>query len=248
MRHAEFARQRLARRVEVDADDHVGARHARTLDHIEPDAAEPEHHDIRTRLDLGGVDHGADAGGHAAADVADLVERRVFTNLRYGDFRQHREVREGRASHVVIQRLAVEREAAGAVGHHALALRCANGGAEIGLARQAGFALPAFRRVERNDVIALLDARHARPDVDDDAGTLMTQDRRKETFRIRARTREFVGVTDTGRFDLDQYFAGLRSRQAARSPRPTARLRYERQQHERPRLPPLNYGNGYRRL
>ncbi len=41
MGHAELARQRLARRVEVDADDHVGARHACALDHVQPDAAKP---------------------------------------------------------------------------------------------------------------------------------------------------------------------------------------------------------------
>jgi hypothetical protein len=110
VRQAEFARQRFARRVEVDAYDHVGARHARALDHIEPDASESEHDDICARLDLGRVDHGTDTGGHAAADVAHLVERRVVTNLRNGDFRQHREIRKGRASHVVIERFAVERK------------------------------------------------------------------------------------------------------------------------------------------
>ena len=31
-------------------------------------------------LDLGRVDDGADAGGDAAADVADLVERRVLAD------------------------------------------------------------------------------------------------------------------------------------------------------------------------
>ena len=66
-------------------------------------------------------------------------------------------------------------------------------------------------RVERNDVIALLHARHAGTHVDDDARTLVTQYRGKETFRIGTGTGEFVGVTNTGRFDLDQHFARLRS-------------------------------------
>ena len=47
------------------------------LDHVEADAAEAEDDDVRARLDLGRVDDGADAGGDAAADVADLVEGRV---------------------------------------------------------------------------------------------------------------------------------------------------------------------------
>src|SRR6185436_12851212 len=134
VRQAELARKRLARRVDVDAHDHVGAGHPGTLDYVEPNSSKAEHHDIRSRLDLGRIDHRPDTRGHSAADVADLFERRVFPDLGHGDFRQHREVREGRASHVVIQRLAVERKAAGSVGHHALALRRPNSRAEIGLA------------------------------------------------------------------------------------------------------------------
>ena len=149
-----FSAMARLRRIEVDADDLVGADHARALDDVEPDAAEAEHRDVGAGPHLGGVDHGADAGGHAAADVADLVERRVLADLRQRDLRQHGEVREGRAAHVVEHVVAVAAEAAGAVRHHALALRGADRGAEIGAPRQAGFALPAFRRVERDDVVA----------------------------------------------------------------------------------------------
>ena len=92
-------------------------------------------------LDLRRVDHRADAGRHAAADVADLVERRVRVDLGDRDLGQHGEVGEGRAAHVVVQLLAAEREARRAVRHHALALRGADRRAEIGLARQAGRAL-----------------------------------------------------------------------------------------------------------
>src|ERR1700681_1630099 len=216
MSHAELARERFARGVEVDTDNHVGAGHASALDDIEPDAAEPEHHDIGSRLDLGGVDHRADTGGDAAADVADLVKGCIFANLRQGDFREDGEVGEGRAAHVVIHGFAVEGESAGPVGHHALALRRANRSAKVGLARQARLALPAFGRIERNDVVALLDTRHAWAHVDHDAGALVTQDSRKEPFRIGAGTREFVGMADAGRFDLDQHFARLRSSQLHR--------------------------------
>ena len=67
----------LLGRIDVDPDDAVGAGHARALDDVEPDPAEPEHHDIVAGLDLGGIDHRADPGGHPAADVTGLVERRV---------------------------------------------------------------------------------------------------------------------------------------------------------------------------
>src|SRR6185369_16434274 len=47
VRHAEPPPDRLARRVEVDADDLVRADHARALHDVEPDAAEPEHDHVR---------------------------------------------------------------------------------------------------------------------------------------------------------------------------------------------------------
>src|SRR5712691_3235668 len=131
------------------------------------------------------------------ADVADLVERRVLADFCHRDLRQHGEVRECRCAHVVMNnRLASKRKARGAIGHQALALRGADRGAEVGLARQARRALPAFRRVERNDVIALLHAGHAWPDVDHDAGALVAEHRREQPFGVGAGERELVGVTD----------------------------------------------------
>ena len=102
-----FSRHLGLGRVEVDADDLVGADHARALDHVEADAAEAEHRDVGAGPDLGGVDHRADAGGDAAADVADLVEGRVLADLGERDLRQHGEVGEGRAAHVVEDGVAV---------------------------------------------------------------------------------------------------------------------------------------------
>ncbi len=156
--------------------------------HVEADAAETEDDRGRADLDLGRVDDGADAGGDAAADVADLVEGRVRIDLGDGDLRQNREVGEGRAAHVVVDLVLADREARRAVRHQALALGGANRGAEVGLARQAGRAFAAFRRIERNDVIALLDRGDARADIDDDAGTLMAEDRRETGLPDRRRT------------------------------------------------------------
>src|SRR5256885_8741041 len=62
MRDAEFLGERLARRIGIHADDHAGAGHARALHDVESDAAQAEYHDVRARLDLGGVDHRAYAG------------------------------------------------------------------------------------------------------------------------------------------------------------------------------------------
>ena len=187
MRHAELLGDLLALRVEVDADDHLRADQAQALDHVQPDAAETEHHAACAGLDLGRVHHRADAGGDAAADVADLLERRVLADLRQRDLRQHGEVRERRGAHVVHHRRPVAREAAGAVGHHAAPLRRTDRHAQVGLAAEAVFALPAFRRVERDDVIALLQRRHARADLRHDAGALMAEDRREYVPRDRRR-------------------------------------------------------------
>src|SRR3546814_16624697 len=62
-------------------------------------------------------------------------------------------------------RLPLVAEAAGAVRHHALALGRADGGAQIGLARQAASALAAFRRVERDHMVARLHNGDARPPI-----------------------------------------------------------------------------------
>ena len=87
MGHAEFSRQSFARGVEVDADDLVGAGHARALHDIEAYAAKAENHHVGARFNLGRVDHRTDAGGDAATDVADLVEGRVLADFCQGDFR-----------------------------------------------------------------------------------------------------------------------------------------------------------------
>ena len=207
MGHAEAFAPRLLAIVQVNADDHVGAGQPQALDDVEADATKSEHDRCRTSLDLGGVENGADAGGDAAADVADLVERRVRIDLRHGDFRQHGEVRERRATHVMKNPVLADREARGAVGHHALPLRGADRGAEVGLARQAGWALAAFGRVKGNDVIALAQARHPGPDIDHDASPLMAENGGKQALRIGAREGEIVGVADARRLDFDQDLA-----------------------------------------
>src|SRR5205823_7778829 len=106
---------------------------------------------------------------------------------------------------------AAEREAAAAVRHHALALGRADRLAEVGLAAEAVFALPAFRGVERDDVVALGEAGHARPDIDDDAGALVAEDGGEQPLRIGARAGELVGMAEAGRLDLDQRLAFTRA-------------------------------------
>src|SRR6516164_6243793 len=107
--------------------------------------------------------------------------------------------------------LAREREAAGAVRHYSLTLGGADRRTKVGLARQTRGALPTLGRIERDDVIALLHARHPGPNIDHDARALMSQDGRKQSLRICPGKRELVGMADAGGLDLDQHFAGLRT-------------------------------------
>ena len=156
VRHAKARAPRLLRVVHIDAYDHVRAGELEALDHVQPDATEAEHDRRLAWLNLRRVEHRANAGRHAAADVADLVERRVVPHFRQRDLGQHGVVGERRAAHVVEDLLALVGEARGAVRHQALPLRAADGGAQVRLARQARRALAAFGRVQGDDVIALL--------------------------------------------------------------------------------------------
>src|SRR6185312_4876330 len=201
--------ERLAPRVEVDADDLVRANQARSLNDVEADAAETEHDDIGARLDFRSVDDCADTGGHTATDVTDLLERRILANLRERDLRQHGVVGESRAAHIVVDHLAADREAAGAIRHYTLALRRPDRRAEVGLARQAGLALPALRRIERNDVIALFQRGDAWSDIDHDSRALVSEDHREEALRVRTRAGELIRMADPARLDLDQDLPAL---------------------------------------
>jgi hypothetical protein len=113
----ELFRQRFAAGVQVHTNDLFGADHPQPLDHIQPNPAEPEHHGPGAGLHLGGVHHRTDPGGDAAADVADLVERRVWPDFCQRDLRQHGEVGEGRGAHIMGERFAAAGKAAGPVGH-----------------------------------------------------------------------------------------------------------------------------------
>ncbi len=111
----------------------------------------------------------------------------------------------------MVDRLALVAEAAGAVGHHALALGSADRGTEVGFLAEAAFALAAFRRVERNDVISRLHRDHAGAHLADDAGALMAQDRWKKSFAVQAVERVGIGVADARRLDFDEDLAGFRA-------------------------------------
>ena len=89
VRHAEFSAKGLAVRVEVNPDNLVGPDQSGALNHVQSDPAESEDHNVRAGFDFCRVDYGADPRGDATADVAHLVEGRVFANLGERDFRHN---------------------------------------------------------------------------------------------------------------------------------------------------------------
>ena len=112
----------------------------------------------------------------------------------------------------MVQRLALVRKARGAVGHDAFALRGANGHAQVGFARLAKQTFAALGGVERNDVVARLNAGDPFAHLDHNARALMAQHDRKQPFGVFARERESVRVADAGVRDLDQHLTLARWR------------------------------------
>ena len=80
------------------------------------------------------------------------------------------------------------------------------------LAGQAELALAAFGRVERDDVVAQLERRHAFADLDHHAGAFMAEHGGEQALGVVAAEREGVRVADAGVGDLHQDLAALRGR------------------------------------
>ncbi len=212
MGHAEALGHFLAAIVDIDANDHVGARQPQALHDVQTNAAEAKDDAVCPLLNLRRVHHRADAGGHAATDIADLVERRVLTDFRRCDLGHHRVVRKGRRAHVVQDRIAIQcRESARPIGHQALPLRRPDRLAKVRLWVQAVLTFPTFRGVQRDDMVARFQRFDARAAFDDDSGALMAKDRGEHAFGVSARKGKLVCVANAGRLDLNQNFALTRA-------------------------------------
>ena len=93
--HAKLPTQCLSGRVEVDTYNTCGTDHLGTLNHIEANTAQAKHSNGGARFYLHSEGHRTNTCGHATADIANLVKRRIFTHLRQRDLWKHRIVREG---------------------------------------------------------------------------------------------------------------------------------------------------------
>ena len=106
----------------------------------------------------------------------------------------------------MVDRVVAEPETAGAVGHDSASLGFADRLAEIGLARQAVFALAALRRVQRDNVVSRREPRHSGADLDHHAGAFVAQNGGEEALGIQTGQGEGVGMAYPRRFDLNQDF------------------------------------------
>ena len=144
---------------------------------------------VEPGLDLGGSERRAEPGREAAGEQRGAVERRLGVDLRERDLRHHRVLGERRGAHEVAQRLAVARQARGAVGQVALVLLLADREAQVRARAAAVDALAALRREQRHDVVAGRDERHVLPDALHDAGALVAEHARRVAGRVGAARR-----------------------------------------------------------
>ncbi len=185
--HAKLFAQRGAGWVEVDTNNARGAHHFSALNYIETDTTQTKYSHCGTGLYLHGEGNCANASGYTTADIANLVEGRIFAHLGQTDLWQHCVVGERGATHIVQYGLAFKRESAGAVGHYALPLSGANCLTEVGFGVEAEITFTTFRCIQRDYMVARLQIFNARPYIDHYTCALMAQNRRECTLGVIAR-------------------------------------------------------------
>src|SRR5205085_7750307 len=184
-----------------------------TCDRAQADHARTEDDARGSRLDLRGVDRGAEPRRQPACEETRAVEWSIVAHLGERDLGHDGVLGERGSSHEMADRLAVARQPGRAVGQVALVLLVADREAEIRARVAAVDALAALGREERDDVVAGREGRDAVADAFDDACALVAEHRRRVTGGIRAGSGVQVGVADAARDEPDEHFAGVRLRE-----------------------------------
>ena len=194
--------------VDVDRDDPAGVQQPGALDHVEPDAAAPEHGDRHAGCRGWVVDHRAHAGRDRAADQrrhlgGHAVGNRIARLLR----RDHRLSEHAELGHLVDVVVTVVQP------DRAVELPPARrhvGVADVGIPRAAGPAVSAVGDEGHDAPVAGLYRRHAGADLHDRAGSLVSQHRRQRERRARAGDDVVVAGAYPRGARLDADFARLR--------------------------------------
>ena len=110
-------------------------------------------------------------------------------------------------------RLAVARQAGGAVGQVAAVLLLADGQAEVGLRAETVHALTALGGEQGHDAIPGREAGDVLADAFDDSGALVAQHGRRIAGWVHARRGVHVGVADAAGLQTDEHLTCARLRQ-----------------------------------
>jgi hypothetical protein len=205
VRSAERAGGRQLRGNPVDGHDRGRTGQPRALDHVDAHPAAPDHRDAGARLHLGGIDDGADAGHHAAADKRGHLEGHRPVDPYHRLHGHHGLLGEGADAEP-------ERHLARGVGQR----RGQPGpgppdlGAELRLAAEAEPAPAAGRYPDEDHVIAWLDHGHAGADRHDLARALVAKGRGQLSRAQGAVLDGPVGMADAAGLQRDQDLAGTR--------------------------------------
>ena len=194
----------------IDRDDALGARQPCADHSTETDQTAAEDDCRRAALNLSGIERCADAGREATGKRSAAIERCLWIYFGERDLGHHGVLREGRGAHEVPHRLAITRQARGAIGEIAKPLLLTDCDTAVRAAALALDALAAFRREQGDHVIARLDERDALTDLLDHARALVPQHARRVTRRIGSRCGVEVCVTDTTGLDPHEHLACLR--------------------------------------
>ena len=116
--------------------------------------------------------------------------------------------------------------------HQALALGGSNGLAEVGFAGQAEFALPAFRGIQGDNVVADGQGLNIRAHFFDDGTAFVAENAGKNAFRIGTGEGERIGMANAGGDHADQHFARFGGRQRRPVRWPGADRQQKQLQHE----------------
>ena len=193
--------------VHVDGDDVLGLEHASREQRREADAAETDHGDRRAARHRRGVDHGAHAGDHRAAEERGFRERQVGGHAHQRIGGEHRVIGESRDAEVVVDLALGVVQAARAREQRAGAVRGESRLAERRTARVAGAAVSAARHERGDDVVARCEAGHAGADFLHDARGFVPERHRQRPRPVAVDHRQ-VGVAESRRADPHQHLAG----------------------------------------
>jgi hypothetical protein len=166
------------------------------LDDVEPDPAAAEHCDRGAGLDLGGVDHGPDAGHHPAADQRRLGERHRFVDGDDHVLGHHGLGREGAEPGQLVD----APTAAGQTGPGVLVRHVVT---EVGKPALAHLAEAAVALPRQHHMVAELEAADLGTQLTHDASPLVAEDAGHRHMRPLALDHVPVGMADAAGDDLD---------------------------------------------